>query len=161
MRVLMAAGDCGNIVTVLAMKRLSRHDVGPELRWPEIQPTFVAFLGLMAGRTRFAAELSRRGYGSIDLRDVVIIMHVTAYMDHGTRQQHLIDTLELPRRTIRGKLDRLERVGILVREGARYYPAPIIGEVAAAEMEATMREISRLSDAWVAYRNAIRRDAPK
>lgn len=141
-------------------ERLTNGDVLPDLQRPEARAVMAAFVDLLAGCTKLAGDFERRGHGGLDLRDVLIVLHLMSHMEHGTRQQHLIDTLDIPRRTIRGKLKRLERDGVLARDGQLYYPTSVVGEVVGNRMQSHFREIGRLSDAWAAYCNAIRRVAP-
>lgn len=142
--------------------RLDPATLKPAFQCPQLRPLMLAFLDLQAGRVRLTGEIRKRGCKGVTMLDTVIILHIfVMHREGGTRPQNLVDSLHAPRRTIRGSLDRLEECRLVFRNAAGlYFCTPKLGEISNDTVEATLREVGRLSDAYVAYQRVCRRVTP-
>ncbi len=137
--------------------RLDPDTLRPELRSPEMHRVMLAYVELLAGRLKVVEEYRRRGI-AITVTDSIITLSIFTWAHEGTRPQYLIDTLGMPRRTVRDSLTRLERQGVVVREAnGRYYPAQVVAEISNTFWDRHSLDIRRLCDTISDYRNASRR----
>ena len=141
-------------------ERLDLNDLRPELRAPEIRSFLLAYLALVGGRVSRVAAYRARGISAMTLLDLILNQHILAFeiIEGGTRQSSIVDSLEAPRRTLRDGLGRLEESGLIVRDqDGLYHPAEATGAMANAMFDTDFRLVSRMCDAFTAYRAALGR----
>jgi hypothetical protein len=126
-----------------------------ELRQAETKKVLEALLDLHAATLEVVDEIYRPEHPAAGYVDVTIMLHVFAMRHQGTRQQQLVNSLPLPRRTIRTVCDRLEGMGFLWRDAQRVYrPTTAVAERANVAWPKTIRAVGRLCDAYSGLRAA-------
>lgn len=141
-------------------ERLNLNELRPELRVPEIRSFLLSYLALAGGRVSRVAAYRERGASAMTLLDLIISQHILAFeiIEGGTRQSSIVDSLEAPRRTVRDGLARLQESGLIVRDAdGLYHPAETTGAMANAMFDADFRLVSRMCDAFTAYRAVLGR----
>jgi predicted transcriptional regulator len=141
------------------MARFDPSSMQAFLRGREARQVLVTYLNLLSSRLRVVALLQRQ-YAGITYVDTIVNLHVFAFRDGGTRQQHLIDSLGIPRRTIRDSLVRLERFDLIVREGALYYPSDTTARLANEMLGEVFANVGLLCDSVNDYRQNRGRHTP-
>jgi len=144
-------------------KRFDPDQLGPEIQSPEFVTLMLAFLDVAEGDVLRAEEFRAQGKASRSLTLVgwTILMHifvVAVANRRGTRTQNLIETLAVPRRTIRDTLKRMLEDGHLIRDkDGLYHPSQEAGRLAAEQWsgEYRLRQLRRACDAYEAF--ALRR----
>jgi DNA-binding IclR family transcriptional regulator len=112
----------------------------------------VAYVHLLAGRMAVVHEYRKRGAKTITVTDTIVSLAIYTWGEHGTRPQHLIDSLGIPRRTLRDSLRRLHHYGVVYREeDGLYFPSQLMGDVASVFWDRHRRDIHRLCDAMREY----------
>lgn len=144
--------------------RMKPDDLRPELRRPEAKVVAVAFLSLIAWRTRMVAEMRESmGERSLTILDANILLHVFTFGllgGPGTRAQEIINTLGAPRRTVRDSLALLVRLDLITQEGGLYYPTAATARIFNGDFEDRYRLIARVCDAFADYQRSVGRDTP-
>jgi hypothetical protein len=139
--------------------RMDPSALKPEYRTPEMRALMIGVLHVLAGRLRVVADLQRDGW-PLTYVDTVVNLQVFAFGHEGTHQQVIIDTLGVPRRTVRDSLKRLEETGLVVREGRLYFPSEVTARFANEMCGEAIAQIGRACDLMNDYREATRRNTP-
>jgi hypothetical protein len=142
------------------MRMRSEH-LRPELGCSEITSVSVAFLDLVSWRSRMVAALREEtGEDRLTVTDTNVLLHVFVFGmtdDHGSRVSDITNNLAVPRRTVRDSLAVWERLGVIVREEHRYYPATAAASLYNGWFNEHFRLLSKLCSTFTEYRRAIGR----
>lgn len=126
-----------------------------EYRVPGMREVLLTYLDMMVGRLRAMEEFKARG-APVNFVDLTVIVYCFIWEgEGGARPQEIVDTLELPRRTIRDILDKLVRSGALVRIDGAYFPTEISAAAANAIFPRWNREMKAMCDSYEGFRNAM------
>jgi hypothetical protein len=139
------------------------EDLRPELNDPEIRGVSLAFLDLVAWRSRMVAELREATGEVLTVTDCNVMLHVFVFGlvdDHGSRTADIVNNLAIPRRTARDSLASWQRLGVIVEEAGRYYPTRACAEVFNERFHDHFRLLARICATFSEYRKAIGRDTP-
>ena len=144
-------------------RRLDLANLRPELRIPEARPVVMAYLALAHERPRRVESYRKAGASALSLLDLIIIQHIVAFeiAEGGVRQSPIVDSLAAPRRTVRDGLARLEQHGLIVRAAdGRYHPTEASGARVNENLDADVRLLGRLCEAFTTWRAAVGRYTP-
>lgn len=142
-------------------ERMRPEDLRIELSGPEIEAVSLAFLDLVAWRSRTVAELREAtGEHSLTVSDCNVMLHVFVLglaEDQGSRTADIVNNLGIPRRTARDSLATWERIGVIVKEDGLFYPAAAAATMFNEQFHDHFRLLARICSTFTEYRKAIGR----
>jgi hypothetical protein len=136
------------------MRRLSPQRLRGEFQVSETRALLLAFFNMQLGRLRVIDAYRDAGVAHMNYTDLVILIYLFIWPGDGALAAEVVNTLELPRRTVRDSLDKLEKSGAVVRQHKRYFPTNMSADVANGLYDGWMAELRGLCDAYEAFKKA-------
>jgi hypothetical protein len=142
------------------LRQLEPDTLRDEYQVPELRGLLLAFFEMMVGRIRAIEAYRDAGSPTMNFLDLTILVYCFIWArEGGARAQHIINTIDLPRRTVRDSLDKLVAGGNLIRaEDGSYYPTDFAGSVANGLYHPWMNELRNLCDAYAEFASAGKKD---
>lgn len=129
-------------------ERMQRQDLLPEYSTPEFSLLLLGMLEMTEEDVRRVVAYENKSGQTMTLVGWACLWHVFVIevaQDRGTRVQTLIETLPVPRRTIRDAMFRLVRDGFLVRdEAGLYHPTRLTAQIKKAIVERRITQVRRI-----------------
>jgi predicted transcriptional regulator len=127
-----------------------------EYRMPEARSLALAFFEMMLGRIRVIDAFRAAGGPSMTLTDLVVLIYCFIWAeDTGARAQEIINTMNVPRRSVRDSLRKLVDGNVLYRtKSGAYYPTDFAEEMANQLFQPWMNELRNLCDAYNEFEHA-------
>ncbi len=144
--------------------RLDVTTLRPELQTQEGGALILAVLAIAEEDVRRVKAYRDNGAKHMTLIGWTIMFHIAAvHIAHGrgTRAQALVESLPIPRRTIRDTLDSLVADGVITQdEPGLYRPTHMVGKMVEQITDLRLRQFRRLHGTFEAFEAASRRIAP-
>ena len=136
-------------------ERMRREDLLPEYSTPEFAQVLMGMLEIAEEDVRRVVAYEAQSGQTMTLVSWTCLWHVFVVEvaeNRGTRAQVLIETLPVPRRTIRDCMFRMVRDGFLVRdEDGMYHPTRLTAEIKKAILEKRIPQVLKIADVYSEY----------